>query len=105
MQQILRNTNTQPLASLLNTDQVTFDFQQKRIFRDSFWKGSFAEDTLLGWEERIRDSVLGAKGVPAGQIFAGGSFWKRFDKVQNGVATGYVVNYEIHELPGLPASA
>jgi hypothetical protein len=102
LQLILRNTNTQPLASLLNTDQVTFDFQKKRIFRDSFWKGSFAEDTLLGWEERIRNSVLGDKGVPAGQIFAGGSFWKRFDKVQNGVATGYVVNYEIHELPALP---
>ena len=102
LQQILRDTNTEPLASLLNTDKVTFDFEKKRILRDSFWKGSFAEDTLLGWEERIRNSVLGDKGVPAGQIFAGGSFWKRFDKVQNGVATGEVVNYEMHELPGEP---
>lgn len=102
LQEILRNSSTQPLASLLNTDKVTFDFGKKRIFRDSFWKGSFAEDTLLGWEERIRNSVIGDQGVPAGQIFAGGSFWKRFDKVQDGVASGYVVNYELHQLPGLP---
>jgi cholesterol oxidase len=102
LQLILRNTKTQPLASLLNTDQVTFDFENKRVFRDSFWKGSFAEDTLLGWEERIRNSVIGDQGVPAGQIFAGGSFWKRFDKLQNGVLSGYVANYELHELPGLP---
>jgi hypothetical protein len=102
LQQILRNTTTQPLESLLNTDKVTFDFDKKRIFRDSFWKGSFAEDSLLGWEQRIRDSVLGDKGVPAGQIFAGGGFWKRFDKVQAGVVTGYVVNYEMHLLPGEP---
>ena len=102
LQQILRNATTQPLESLLNTGKVTFDFAKKRIFRDSFWKGSFAQDSLLGWEERIRDSVLGDKGVQAGQIFAGGSFWKRFDKVQAGVATGLVVNYEIHQLPGDP---
>jgi hypothetical protein len=102
LQQILRNTTTQPLESLLNSGKVTFDLAKKRIFRDSFWKGSFAQDSLLGWEERIRDSVLGDKGVQAGQIFAGGSFWKRFDKVQAGVATGLVVNYEIHQLPGDP---
>ncbi|MGO8815166.1 MAG: GMC family oxidoreductase N-terminal domain-containing protein [Terriglobia bacterium] len=102
LQQILRNTTTQPLESLLNSDKVTFDFAKKRIFRDSFWKGSFAEDSLLGWEQRIRTGGLGDGGVQAAQIFAGGSFWKRFDKVQNGVATGYVVNYEIHQLPGLP---
>jgi hypothetical protein len=102
LQQILRNTATQPLQSLLNTGKVTFDFTKKRVFRDSFWKGSFAEDSLLGWEQRIRASVLGDKGLPAGQIFAGGSFWKRFDKVDAGVATGYVVNYEINQLPGEP---
>ncbi len=102
LQQALRNSTTQALESLLNTGKVTFDFDKKRIFRDSFWKGSFAEDSLLGWEERVRNSVLGDKGVPAGEIFAGGSFWKRFDKVQNGVATGYVVNYEINQLPGEP---
>ena len=100
LQRILHDTPTQPLESLLNTGKVTFDFDKKRIFRDSFWKGSFAEDSLLGWEERIRDSVIGDKGVPTGQIFAGGSFWKRFDKVQSGVATGTVVNYELHQLPG-----
>jgi cholesterol oxidase len=102
LQQVFRNTATQPLESLINTGKVTFDFARKRVFRDSFWKGSFAEDSLLGWEQRIRASVLGDKGLPAGQIFAGGSFWKRFDKVEAGVATGYVVNYEISQLPGNP---
>ena len=32
----------------------------------------------------------------------GGSFWKRFDHIQGDIATGYVVNYEITALPGLP---
>ena len=100
LQQILRNTPTQPLESLLNTDKVTFDFDKKRIFRDSFWKGSFAEDSVLGWEERVRNGGLGESGVQTGRVFAGGSFWKRFDKVQNGVATGKVVNYAITQLPG-----
>jgi hypothetical protein len=31
-----------------------------------------------------------------------GAFWKRFDKVEGGVATGHVVNYEISALPGKP---
>src|SRR5574337_732126 len=37
-----------------------------------------------------------------GRTFAGGSFWKRFDAVKNGLAEGYVVNYEISFLPGDP---
>jgi hypothetical protein len=45
---------------------------------------------------------FGDSAVRAGQIFAGGSFWKRFDQIQNGVATGYVVNYKIDFLPGEP---
>ena len=36
------------------------------------------------------------------KIFAGGSFWKRFDQVENGVATGQLVNYNIEWLPGDP---
>jgi len=102
LQQVLKNTPTQSLESLINTGKVTFDFDKKRIFRDSFWKGSFAEDTLLGGEERLRNGGLGDSAVRAGQIFAGGSFWKRFDQIQNGVATGYVVNYKIDFLPGEP---
>jgi hypothetical protein len=102
LQSILRNTRTLPIAKLINTGEVKFDFQQKRIFRDSFWKGSFAKDTLLGWEERIRDAVLGNGATEAGSIFAGGSFWKRFDHIRNGTATGYVVNYEVRCLPGEP---
>jgi len=37
-----------------------------------------------------------------GRIFAGGSFWKRFHRVESGVATGEVVNYDIQWLPGDP---
>ena len=102
LKQVLRATPSQPLGSLLNTGKVTFDFDKKRIFRDSFWKGSFAADSILGWEERLRNGGLSASGVGSGRILAGGSFWKRFDKVASGVATGYVVNYEIKVLPGLP---
>ena len=36
------------------------------------------------------------------KIFAAGRFWKRFDRVENGVATGEVVNYNIEWLPGYP---
>jgi hypothetical protein len=102
LQAILRNTQTLGIEHLANTGAVTIDFAQQRIFRDSFWKGSFAKDTLIGWEERVRDAVLDPGAAAAGRIFAGGAFWKRFNPVQNGVATGYVVNYEISALPGLP---
>jgi hypothetical protein len=103
LQTILRDTQTEPLEKLVNTDAVRIDYANKRIFRDSFWKGSFARDTLPGWEERIRRSILGEIGVKAGADFTGGSFWKRFDKVEGGVATGYVVNYGLTFLPGLPS--
>jgi hypothetical protein len=91
-----------PLASLLNTGQTSVDFETRRIVRDVFWKGSFARDTLLGWEERVRTGLTGASAVQAGAIYAGGSFWKRFDGIENGVATGHVVNYEVAALPGVP---
>jgi choline dehydrogenase-like flavoprotein len=102
LQAILHDTPTQPIEKLVNTGEVHYDFQKKRIFRDSFWKGSFAKDTLLGWEERIRNAALGSSAEKAGAIFAGGSFWKRFDEVKAGVATGHVVNYEMEFLPGKP---
>ncbi|MGH9431621.1 MAG: hypothetical protein ACRD3T_08765, partial [Terriglobia bacterium] len=102
LQAILRDTPTLPIEKLINTGDVKVDFQKKRIFRDSFWKGSFAKDTLLGWEERIRNAGLGASATQSGSVFAGGSFWKRFDRVQNGIASGSVVNYELKSLPGDP---
>jgi hypothetical protein len=102
LQSTLRETATLPLEKLLNKGEVRYDFEKKRIFRDSFWKGSFAKDTLPGWEERVRNSVLGSNASKAGAVFAGGSFWKRFDNVENGVATGHVVNYELAFLPGDP---
>lgn len=102
LQGILRDTPTLGIEKLANTGAVTMDFGQERIFRDSFWKGSFAKDTLIGWEERLRGAVLDPAAGAAGRIFAGGSFWKRFNPVKNGVVTGYVVNYELSALPGLP---
>jgi cholesterol oxidase len=102
LQAVLRDAPTLPLESLVNTGVVRIDFERRRIFRDSFWKGSFARDTLLGWEERVRTAGLGREAVRSGEVFAGGSFWKRFDRVTDGVATGHVVNYELAFLPGDP---
>jgi hypothetical protein len=102
LQAIFRETATRPLEQLVNTGAARIDLEQGRIFRDSYWKGSFAKDTLLGWEEKVRGAVLDPGAVAAGRVFAGGSFWKRFDGVKDGVATGRVVNYEINDLPGLP---
>jgi len=102
LQKIMRDTPTLGLEKLINTGAVKVDFSQDRIFRDSFWKGSFAKDTLIGWEERLRNAALGNDAGAAGKTFAGGSFWKRFDSVQNGVGKGFVVNYELAALPGLP---
>src|SRR5439155_4955018 len=102
LQSILRDTPTQPLETLLNHGGVVIDYENRRIWRDSFWKGSFAKDSLLGWEERVRNAGLGGGAAAAGSLFAGGSFWKRFDSIANGQATGYVVNYEIDFLPGKP---
>ncbi|MGH9629457.1 MAG: hypothetical protein ACRD7E_14140, partial [Bryobacteraceae bacterium] len=65
-------------------------------------KGSFAGDTPLGWEEKIRNSIFGAGGVKNASIYTGGSFWKRFDRIENGVAFGHVVNYELDFIPGKP---
>lgn len=102
LQAVLRETPTRPLAELLNTGEMSVDVDRRRIVRDVFWKGSFASDTLLGWEERVRTALLGPSGLEAGGLYAGGSFWKRFDTLENGVVTGHVVNYEIAALPGKP---
>lgn len=102
LQSVLREQATLPLDSLVNTGKVSVDFDKRRVFRDSFWKGSFAKDNLLGWEERVRTAALGGSAREVGALFAGGSFWKRFDGVENGVAHGHVVNYELSFLPGDP---
>ncbi len=102
LQAILRDSPGLPLQTLVNTGEVRIDFDKKRIFRDSFWKGSFARDSVLGWEERVRTAGLGGAAAKSGAAFAGGSFWKRFDRVEDGRAIGHVVNYELHSLPGKP---
>ncbi|MEZ5355710.1 MAG: hypothetical protein R2762_24005 [Bryobacteraceae bacterium] len=92
---LLRDADTLPLESLLNSGAVRIDTAARHIFRDSFWKGSFARDTALGFAEVL--------GVPApGRSFAQGSFWKRFDRIEEGRCFGHVVNYEMHWLPGDP---
>lgn len=102
LQAILRSSQTLPIEDLVNTGAVRIDVANQRIFRDIYWKGSFAADSLLGWEERMRTANLHPEISRNGKIFAGGSFWKRFDKVHNGAATGQVVNYNIEALPGDP---
>jgi len=102
LQAILRSTQTLPIESLVNTGEVRIDAANQRVFRDIYWKGSFAADSLLGWEERMRSESLHPEVYEHGRIFAGGSFWKRFDRVESGVATGEVVNYDIQWLPGDP---
>ena len=101
LQAILHDTPTLALETLLNHGGVEIDYNNRRIWRDSFWKGSFAKDSLLGWEERVRNSALAAATGTA-SLYAGGSFWKRFDSIQDGQAIGYVVNYELTSLPGKP---
>jgi len=102
LQAILRSSKTLPIEDLVNTGAVRIDAANQRIFRDTYWKGSFAADSLLGWEERARTKSIHPEVYRHGKIFAGGSFWKRFDRVENGVATGEVVNYNIEWLPGDP---
>ncbi len=102
LQAILRGAPTLPLDTLLNHGSVTIDYANRRIYRDSFWKGSFAKNSLLGWEERLRNAALGADTSRTAAVYTGGSFWKRFDKIENGQAVGYVVNYGLQCLPGKP---
>ncbi|MBL8296205.1 MAG: hypothetical protein JNN08_30455, partial [Bryobacterales bacterium] len=102
LQSVLRETETRPLVELANRGGVRIDFEKRRIYRDAYWKGSFAMDNLLGWEERLRMAALGGDVQRLGAAFAGGSFWKRFDRIEDGVLHGYVVNYELHALPGIP---
>ena len=102
LQAILRVSQTLAIENLVNTGAVHIDVAKQRIFRDIYWKGSFAADSLLGWEERVRTEKLHPEVYQHGKTFAGGSFWKRFDRVENGVATGEVVNYNMESLPGYP---
>jgi cholesterol oxidase len=102
LQETMRAATTLPIEKLVNTGAVAFDLPHLRIDRDLFWKGSFAKDTLLGWEERARKAAVPESAISGGATFTPGAFWKRFDKVDGHVATGYVVNYDIELLPGDP---
>ena len=77
LQAILFNTPTLPLETLTSTGAVRIDFDQQRIFRDSFWKDSFAEDSLIGWEERARTVLGSARRRPDLRAEVSGSASKR----------------------------
>jgi hypothetical protein len=92
---LFRATPTLPFESLLNDNSVRIDAARRRVWRDGFWKGTFARDRLLGLDERWM-----APADPAGLPYTGGRFWKRFDRIDNGVARGLIVNYSVSALPG-----
>ena len=100
LQAILREQPGLPLDKLINTRAVRVDTPHRRIWRDLFWKGSFAKDSLPGGEERLRNAAIAAG--QARTAFTSGAFWKRFDTVRNGVLDGHVVNYDLYQLPGDP---
>jgi hypothetical protein len=102
LQTILRESASLSLPTLLNHGGVEIDYANRRIWRDSFWKGSFAKDTLLGWEQRLRGAAFGGAAERTVAAYAGGSFWKRFDHLHDNQVTGHVVNYELDFLPGKP---
>ena len=97
LQRIMRDSATLPLSTLTNGGSLSVDYDARRIWRDCYWKGSFAKDTLLGWEERLLTPIR-----RSGPQYTGGRFWKRFDEVRDGEARGHVVNYGLAFLPGKP---
>lgn len=93
----MRDASSLPLPTLLNTGRVTVDYAARRIWRDSYWKGSFAKNTPMGFEERILTPV---RREPP--YYTGGRFWKRFDTIEGEYARGWIVNYGMAFLPGKP---
>jgi hypothetical protein len=95
--ELLRDSRTLPIEHLINRGTVTVDYARQRIDRDSFWKGSFARGTLLGLDARLFTRERTAE-----PYFTGGAFWKRFDEIADNSATGFVVNYGLSAVYGLP---
>ena len=101
LQDILRDTPTLRIEKLLNTGAVRSICRtaaSSAILLERLFREGHAD--RMGRARPRRGA--GPDSMAAGSAFAGGSFWKRFDTVQNGVATGHVVNYDIAALPGLP---
>lgn len=94
LQRIMHESPTLPLAVLRNQGGFSVDYDNRRVWRDCFWKGSFAKDTLLGWEERLLTPIH-----DAGAQYTGGRFWKRFE-LHGDEARAYIVNYGVGLLPG-----
>lgn len=97
LQAVFRAAETAPLEALLNRGGMRADVARHRIWRDVFWKGTFARDHWLGWDERWLTPA-----PPDGSQYSGGRFWKRFDTLTDGVARGHVVNFNVSALPGKP---
>lgn len=97
LQAVCRAAVTAPLDALLNRGAIRVDAGRRRIWRDVFWKGTFARNHWLGLDERLMTPT-----PPDGSAYSGGRFWKRFDTIDDGVARGHVVNFNIGALPGRP---
>ena len=79
---ILRDTKTLPLEQLLNTGAVRDRFCEGANFARLFWKGSFAKDTLLGWERSARGSADPGAAAAGGASFAGWEFLEALRQAQ-----------------------
>lgn len=97
LQAVFRAAETAPLEALLNRGAMRVDVARQRLWRDVFWKGTFARDHWLGWDERWLTPA-----PPDGSHYSGGRFWKRFDTLTDGAARGHVVNFNLGVLPGKP---
>jgi hypothetical protein len=53
LQTTQRESPSLPLATLVNHSGVEIDYANRRMWGDSFSKGSFANETRLVWEERL----------------------------------------------------
>ena len=64
LQTTQRGSPSLPLATLVNHSGVEIDYANRRIGGDSFSKGSFAKDTRLVWEERLRRAAFDSSDEP-----------------------------------------
>jgi hypothetical protein len=64
LQTTQRESPSLPLATLVNHSAMEIDFANRRIWGDSFSKGSFAKDTRSVWEERLRRAAFDSSVEP-----------------------------------------
>jgi len=64
LQTTQRESPSLPLATLVNHGGVEIDYANRRIWGNSFSKGSFVKDTRLVWEERLRRAAFDSSVEP-----------------------------------------